>query len=233
VHRRTALLASCLTAVVVASTVVLPAFGAPSALTIARTALKTAKTADTRSKLALATARRPGPAGAQGATGAQGAQGPQGPQGAQGGKGDKGDNGSNSTVPGPPGQAGSTLTTTSAATLVSNDPTQVIPVNVAAGRAALVGVKIAVTPPATCTGGTGMEVDAYLDVEDSAHQLIFVQYPAGSAPTSVESTFKPAYIASSVGVGSHNILVKAVDNCSNHVGSVTARVDKVEFAPAP
>jgi hypothetical protein len=59
----------------------MPAFGAPSPLSIAKKALGLAKKADKRSKQALRLARK------------RPAQGPRGPQGAKGDKGDKGDQG--------------------------------------------------------------------------------------------------------------------------------------------
>ena len=90
--------------------------GAPSPLRLSKRALRLARAADKRSKLALKVANKPAPAGAQGPMGPQGpvglqgtsgndgAAGPQGPAGAPGPTGDPGAAG----VPGPPGPPGPT-----------------------------------------------------------------------------------------------------------------------------
>jgi hypothetical protein len=89
-RRYMVVLAAIVTAVFVTS-LVLPAFGQPSPLTLAKRALSTAKkanrtasTANRRSRRALAEAVKPGPTGPQGPQGATGAQGPTGPGGPAG-----------------------------------------------------------------------------------------------------------------------------------------------------
>jgi hypothetical protein len=211
--------------VVVASTVVLPAFGAPSALTIARNALKTAKSADARSKVALATARKPGPAGAQGTQGTQGAKGD---PGSPGGPGGPGSNGTNSST------LQSQLTPPTVPSHSSSpQPTQV---TIPANRGGLVGVNVGIVPPGsgTCTGGgAGMQVDLYLDVQDPAHRFYTGQFAAGGGTTTV---FASTYVAKGASSSNHNVIVTNIDNCPGTVivadyGQASPKIDVVEFAP--
>jgi hypothetical protein len=78
------LAAVAISALLLVASLVAPAAGTPSPLSVAKKALKVAKKADKRSKKALAAAKKPGPtgpAGPRGFTGAPGGTGARGPQG--------------------------------------------------------------------------------------------------------------------------------------------------------
>jgi collagen triple helix repeat protein len=246
VYRRSALVASCLTAVVVAATVVLPAFGAPSALTIARQALSIAKKADKRSKAALAAAGKPGPAGPQGATGAQGVQGPKGDQGNPGTNGTNGANGTNGT----PGSAlslkgfepGPRQTATSGTDPASQ---QTFPFTQPTGRSVLINAAATLSQPeVTCTtdfpepfDAAGALVNVYLQkgIEPQANWTLLgtITILVGSPTATVRSQFS-RYLFAPTSSTDWTVIFDAVDNCNTGPGDgevTDMNADVVEFRP--
>ncbi|MDX6669805.1 MAG: hypothetical protein QOI91_168 [Solirubrobacteraceae bacterium] len=228
---RPAVIAAALAGTVIAASVAIPATGATNALTVAKQALTLAKKADARSKLALATARTPGPAGAQGTQGAKGDPGSPGAPGAPGSPGGPGSPGSNGTN-------SSTLQSQLTPPTVpshSSSP-QSTQVTIPANRGGLVGVNVGIVPPGsgTCTGGVvGMQVDLYLDVQDPAHRFYTGQFPAGGGTTTV---FASTYVAKGASSSNHNVIVTNVDNCPGTVivadyGQASPKIDVVAFAP--
>jgi hypothetical protein len=114
-------IALLLALVVLLAGTVSPAFGGPTAVGAAKSALRTAKraltiskAADKRSKLALSKAGQPGPRGPQGPRGSEGFDGVEGPKGAKGSTGATGPQGltgltgetGQTGVPGPTGADG-------------------------------------------------------------------------------------------------------------------------------
>jgi hypothetical protein len=226
---RPAVIAAAIAGIVIAAGIAIPATGATNALTVAKQALTLAKKADARSRQALAASGRAGPAGANGAAGAQGAKGD---------KGAAGTNGTNGTN-GTPGAPGSTLKpqltpagTVTSVTSPTPSATTFGPFSVSADRGGLIGVSMTVNPPAAGCGGTnGMQVDVYLDSQDSGHRLSSVQYLNGTATTAY--TALPGYVIRGASASSHNVLISAADNCAGSVhGTVTnVTIDVTEFAP--
>ena len=156
-----------------------------------------------------------------GAKGAAGATGPAGPVGAAGAKGSTGSTGAPGT-PGTPGAAGAPLRLRSSMTggtaTVTSASTSTLTMSAstfaqAATENDLFGVEFSYDPPATCTGGGGLTVEAFTDLDGTNAAASFNQsYSDGTA--AFNNGLMDGLLNQTGTAATRTVTVKATNNCT-------------------